>query len=114
MWVLAVLVVTFTPACGGDGAGADKCVNPVGVSSVEITGHDSGYEPDCLSVEAGATITLRNSDHRLHTFTVDGTDVNYNVAAGDSADADLSSLEPGLYVVRCVFHSAMKATLKVE
>jgi hypothetical protein len=64
---------------GSDGSGADECANPVAVSSVEITGVGTGYEPDCLSVETGATITLRNSDHMPRTFTVDGTEVNCNV-----------------------------------
>jgi plastocyanin len=115
-WVPAMLLVVFLSACGGggDGAGADECADPVAVSSVEITGKGSGYEPDCLSVDAGATITLDNSDHMPHTFTVDGTDVNYNVGAGDSIEADLSSLEPSLYDVTCVFHPSMQATLTVE
>jgi plastocyanin len=106
----------FLPACGGGsgGSGADECANPVAVSSVEITGVGTGYEPDCLSVDSGATITLRNSDHVYHSFTIGGTEVNYTVVAGDSAEADLSSLEPGLYDVTCVFHASMKATLKVE
>jgi plastocyanin len=109
-------VAMFVPACGGgsDGSGADECANPVAVSSVEITGVGTGYEPDCLSVEAGATITLRNSDQKLHSFTVDGTEVNYDVGGGGSIEADLSSLESGLYDVRCVYHPSMRATLTVE
>ena len=115
-WVLAVVMVAFLPACGGgsDGAGADECADPVAVSSVEITGQGSGYEPDCLAVVAGATITLRNSDHMPHTFTIAGTGVNYNVGGGETAQADLSSLEPALYDVTCVFHPSMKATLTVD
>lgn len=111
-----LVVAMFLPACGGgsDDSGADECAIPVAVSSVEMTGVGTGYEPDCLSVEAGATITLRNSDQMPHTFTVDGTEVNYNVGGGDSAEADLSSLEPAVYDVTCVFHPSMKATLKVE
>ena len=48
------------------------------------------------------------------TFTVDGMEVNCNVGGGDSAEADLSSLEPALYDVTCVFHPSMKATLSGE
>jgi plastocyanin len=112
----AVALVVVLAACGGGGdiAGADECADPVAVGSVEITGEGSGYEPDCLSVDAGATITLQNSDVMPHTFTIDGTDVNYNVGGGDSTEADLSSLEPALYDVTCVLHPSMKATLRIE
>lgn len=112
----AGVLVVFLAACGGggDSAGVDECADPVAVRSVEITGKGSGYEPDCLSVDAGATITLQNSDQMPHTFTIDGTDVNYNLGGGDSTEADLSSLEPALYHVTCVFHPSMKATLSVE
>jgi hypothetical protein len=73
-----------------------------------------GTNPGCLSVEACATIELRNSDHFLHSFTIDGAVVNYHVGAGDSTEADLSSLEPSLYDVTRVYHPSMKATLTVE
>lgn len=49
-----------------------------------------------------------------HRFTIDDTEINYDVGGGDSSEADLSRLEPGLYNVTCVYHPSMKAILAVE
>jgi plastocyanin len=108
--VLAALLLLT--ACGGDGAEAPEgCTDPVAAATVELA--DFAFRPDCLSADAGATITLDNTGDAPHTFTVTGTDVDFNVDAGTSVDASLSGVDPGTYAVTCTYHPQMEATLTI-
>lgn len=106
--VLAVLVLATT--CQGDKL-PEPCTDPISATTVELA--DFTFRPDCLSAEAGATITLDNTGDAPHTFTVEGTDVDVDLDAGASAEATLSGVEPGTYAVTCTFHPQMEATLTV-
>jgi plastocyanin len=44
---------------------------------------------------------------------VEGTNVDVNVDAGSSGEADLANVDPGTYTVTCTFHPQMEATLTV-
>ncbi len=108
--VLALL--TLLTACGGDEAKPPEgCTDPVAATTVELA--DFAFRPDCLSTDAGATITLDNTGDAPHTFTVTGTDVDFEVDAGTSVDARLSGVDPGTYAVTCTYHPQMEATLMV-
>jgi plastocyanin len=106
--IAALLLLT---ACGGDEAPPASCTDPVDARTVELA--DFAFQPDCLSADAGATITLENTGDALHTFTVEGTAVDFEVDAGDSIEASLSGVEPGTYAVTCTLHPQMEATLTV-
>ena len=102
----------FLTACGGDEEPPPEgCTDPVAATTVELA--DFVFRPDCLSADAGATITLENTGDALHTFTVEGTDVDVDVDAGTSTEATLSRVEPGTYAVTCTLHPQMEATLTV-
>lgn len=108
--VLAILLLLT--ACGGNDANPPvSCTDPVAATTVELA--DFAFRPDCLSADAGATITLDNTGDAPHTFTVTGTDVDFDLDAGSSVDASLSGVEPGAYVVTCTYHPQMEATLTV-
>lgn len=114
---LAVLALLFLvpivlPACDGDGEPPTPCTDPVSATSVELA--DFVFRPDCLSAEAGAAISLENTGDAPHTFTVEGTDVDFDLDAGDSVEASLSGVAPGRYAVTCTFHPQMDATLTIE
>jgi plastocyanin len=109
--VLALIALLLLPACGGDGETQPGSCNPVDATEVELA--DFVFRPDCLSVDASATITLDNTGDAPHTFTVEGTDVDFDVDAGTSVDASLSNVEPGTYAVTCTYHPQMEATLTV-
>ena len=104
-------LAALLPACDGSGARPEPCTDPEPARSVQLA--DFAYRPDCLSVDAGATITLENTGDAPHTFTVEGTDVDVNVEAGSSEDADLGTVDAGTYPVTCTFHPQMEATLAV-
>jgi plastocyanin len=108
-FVLALVVLL--PACGGEDAPPEPCTDPAPATSVELA--DFSFRPDCLSADSGATITLDNTGDAPHTFTVEGTDVDVNVDAGSSGDADLATVDPRTYAVTCTFHPQMEATLTV-
>ena len=110
--VAALAALVLLPACGGDGGNApEACTDPVASTTVELA--DFAFRPNCLSAEAGATITLENTGDAPHTFTVVGTDVDVDVDAGTSSEASLTGLEPADYAVTCTLHPQMEATLTV-
>jgi plastocyanin len=109
---LALAAWLVLAACGGDEARPpEACTDPIPVTTVALA--DFVFRPDCLSAAAGATITLENTGDALHTFTVEGTDVDFEVDAGDSIEAKLSGVEPGTYAVTCTLHPQMNATLTI-
>jgi len=111
--VLALGALLLLSACGGDGANPpEDCTDPVAATTVELA--DFAFRPDCLSAEAEATITLDNTGDAPHTFTVEGTDVSFDVPAGDSAEGTLSGVTPGRYEVTCIYHPQMTATLEIN
>lgn len=109
--VLLVALAAIVPACDGETAPPEPCTDPAPATSVELA--DFAFRPDCLSTDAGATIALDNTGDAPHTFTVEGTDVDVNVEAGSSGEADLGTVDPGTYTVTCTFHPQMEATLTV-
>jgi plastocyanin len=104
-------LATLLPACDGDAAPAEPCSDPAPATSVQLA--DFAFEPDCLSVDAGATITLENVGDAPHTFTVGGTDVDLKVDPGASDEVGFDGVDPGTYSVTCTFHPQMTATLTV-
>ena len=111
--VLAVLVTTLVlMACDRAEEPPEPCTDPVPTTSVALA--DFAFRPDCLSADAGATITVENTGDAPHTFTVEGADVDVNLDAGASGNANLAGVDPGTYVVTCTFHPQMEATLTIE
>lgn len=109
--MLLVALAAIVPACEGETAPPEACTDPAPVSSVQLA--DFAFRPDCLSADPGATIALDNTGDAPHTFTVEDTDVDVNVDAGSSGEADLGTVDPGTYAVTCTFHPQMEATLTV-
>jgi plastocyanin len=103
-------LVLLLTACEGDEP-PEPCTDPVPATTVELA--DFAFRPNCLSADGGATITLENTGDVLHTFTIEGTDIDFELDAGTSADASLSGLGSGRYAVTCTLHPQMEATLTV-
>jgi plastocyanin len=99
------------PACEGETTPPEPCTDPTSATSVELA--DFAFRPDCLSVDAGATITLENTGDAPHTFTVEGTDLDVNVDAGGSDEVRFDGVAAGTYAVTCTFHPQMEATVTV-
>jgi plastocyanin len=109
--VAVIAALVLLPACGGDATPPEACSDPVDATTVELS--DFAFRPNCLSADAGATIALENTGEAPHTFTVEGTDVDFDVDAGSSIEAILTGLESGTYAVTCTLHPQMEATLTI-
>jgi plastocyanin len=104
-------LITLLASCQGGSAPPQGCTDPVAATSVELA--DFAFRPNCVSADAGATITLENTGDSPHTFTVTGTGVDRNVDAGASVETRLS-MDPGTYAVSCTYHPQMEATITVS
>ena len=98
-------------ACGAGGSRPSACATFSTTTAVEMD--DFSFGPACVQVDAGSTLALDNVGAAPHTFTVDGTDVSVDVAAGAQGSADLSGVAPGTYTVLCTYHPQMKATIEL-
>jgi plastocyanin len=83
-----------------------------GSSKANLTIANFAFSPDSFSEPAGETIAVENADTTTHTFTVDKSDVDVQVDAGDTVDVALK-LEPGNYDFHCEIHPSMTGTLEI-
>jgi plastocyanin len=107
-----VLVLLVLAACSGDVAEPEECTDPVPADRVLL--EDFAFDPDCLSADAGGTVQLENVGDAPHTFTVEGTEVDVDLAADETGQASLAGVAAGTYAVTCTYHPQMVATLTVE
>jgi plastocyanin len=77
-----------------------------------IVAANLAFDPTELTVASGTEITVENQDSTEHTFTVDGTDIDEDLAAGDTANVTID-LDPGEYGWVCTIHPSMTGTLTV-
>jgi plastocyanin len=85
---------------GGAGGGAD------------LTAAGSAWDPTELEVASGDSITVQNDDGFDHTFTVEKTDIDQDLAPGSSTDVSID-LDAGDYGFMCTIHPSMTGTLTV-
>ena len=112
-------------ACGGsdepaNGTTSTSTSQPTSGSPTEsagvvdtITLVDNAFEPGDVAVAAGE-LELVNDGASPHNFSVEGTDVDVDVEAGEDGHVTLD-MEPGTYTMFCEFHrtQGMEGTLTV-
>lgn len=76
---------------------------------------DNVFEPADLTVSSGTELQLSNEGQAVHTFTVEGDEIDEEVDAGQRSSVTID-LEAGDYDFICRFHEAqgMTGTLTVE
>jgi plastocyanin len=109
--VAGLLLLLTAAACEGDKSAPQACANPTATTTIVM--EDFFYEPNCLALDGGATVSLDNPGAAPHTFTLEGTEVNADVAAGEKGSADLAGVAPGLYSVICTYHPQMVAVAQI-
>ncbi len=105
----AVLVLA---ACGGSD---DTGGGGGGGSGTSLSMVDNSFEPGDLSVTAGESLDVSNDGENLHNITVEGTDIDQDVEAGQSASVAIDA-EAGEYTMFCEYHRGvgMEGTITVQ
>lgn len=121
--VIAVFAVGFALRAideAENSGGGGEVAAPVaggGTSTLDVSLKEFAFDPDALSVAAGATLNLTNDGAVVHNLAVDGVS-SPMVNAGESVEFDLSELEPGSYTMICEVpgHEAagMRGTITIE
>ena len=106
----AVLVMG---ACGGGGAGEEGATTGGGATTLSMI--DNAFEPASLTVAAGSEIQLSNDGQAPHNLTIEGTDIDEDLEAGQSTNVAIDA-EPGQYTMFCEYHrdAGMEGTVTIE
>lgn len=128
--VLAVLLVSAGVACSKSttsatsqpsavasastgGGAASGCPDLSADNPFLITIQNMAFHPSCLTASSSASITIVNMDSVDHTFTIDGTQVDVTIAAGQTFNGESAGLKPGTYTFHCKIHPSMTGTITV-
>lgn len=125
MFVLVAMVALGMVACGGEdrtpggetgATGSADCPDLTEGDTFTITISDFAYDPSCLTARAAQSISIVNEDSADHTFTIDGSQIDVQIAGGETFNGEPVSgvLQPGTYDFLCRFHPSMTGTITVE
>lgn len=96
------------------GCTADNATDLTGDKPFVVTIKDLKFTPDCFAAKSASSITIENNDTVTHTFTIDGTQVDVTIPAGQKFNGDSAGLDPGTYPFHCKIHASMKGTVIVS
>jgi plastocyanin len=105
---LAVAIVLLA------GCGAQPSAAAAPVETAEVSMPPSyRFDPPAIQVQAGTTVTWRNSDHFTHSVSVAGGKLPFlNLPPGQSGAITFD--QPGAYSYICTYHAQdMKGTVIV-
>jgi FtsP/CotA-like multicopper oxidase with cupredoxin domain len=96
-----------------DGSGGGAAAQPVSAGLSEYS-----IDLSVTQVETPGVLTVQNNGTMVHNLSVRGTDlITADLAPGESAELDISELDPGTYEVHCTIpghtEAGMTATLVV-
>jgi plastocyanin len=97
----------------GGGDDGDEGEDGGGNGAATVQANNFAFHPADVEITAGEDLTLKNGNANTpHTFTVDGTDVDVELAPLAEEEATID-LEPGSYDFFCRLHPDMQGTLIV-
>lgn len=123
----AAAAVGILAACGGTGDGSDGATASSGSPANTVTMRLIAFQPGDLTVDAGSTVTWKQTDAGAHTVTSgtvaqgaagvteepDGTFDSGEIAKGDTFEFTFE--EPGTYPYFCAIHPAtMRGEIRVR
>jgi plastocyanin len=123
---LLMLLALVGAACskgstGGSPTGNGNASGCTDANAVDLTADDpftitiSGnvFSPNCFKAASASSITIVNNDSVDHTFTIDGTQVDAPLPAGQTFNGESAGLAPGSYPFHCKVHPQMTGTVIV-
>lgn len=109
---MAMAAAVLLSACGGDENGTTK---KGGGEATTLSATDNAFQPAALTVSSGAELEFTNDGQALHNLTIEGTDVNEDLEAGESTTIPVD-IDAGEYAMFCEYHRAvgMEGTINVQ
>jgi plastocyanin len=115
LFALAVVVValaTVLGACSSSSSKAASTNTSAPSTAATITIHGFAFHPATLTVKAGTTITVKNTDDTAHTVTaLDGSFDTKPINPGKTATFTVS--KAGTFHFHCNIHNYMTGTIQV-
>ena len=107
-------VALIVGACGGGGAGDGGTGGGEAIATT-LSMVDNAFEPSALSVASGSELQLTNDGQAPHNLTIEGTEIDEDVDAGQSGSVTVDA-EPGDYTMFCEYHrdAGMEGTVTIE
>jgi plastocyanin len=126
---LAVLISLVVAACGGrqtaqppadEGTPAESPsatgFAPDCVETTRVEAQDHLFQPVCLIISPGDSVTVRNTGDATHNFKIPNTSINSDVAPGEQVVVKGVGdvVEPGIETeFTCRFHGGMGGYINV-
>lgn len=110
--VIGALVALVAAACGG-ASGNDGSADPEDCADLTTQGdtftirmRDNEFLPSCFTASASQGITIVNEGTALHSFTLEGTQIDVDVRGGETfrGEAIAGAVAPGSYELICTYH----------
>jgi plastocyanin len=113
---------TGTPSATGTttgptGAIGEGCVDLTGEDPATVTISGFAFQPDCFTMNASQVISIVNEDDVMHSFTIDGTQVDGDFEGGSTwvGPGPISGvLASGTHDFYCKYHDALTGTVTVQ
>ncbi len=109
--LFGIAVGATAVACSDGSADPPTCTNQIGAHKVVMD--DFSYQPSCAALNAGTRFGLLNRGAAPHTFTLEHTEIDILVDAGERTSVDLRDVAPGEYTVSCKYHPQMVAIARI-
>lgn len=92
---------------GGTDACSDQTITGKPEATLRIS--DNAFSPSCLVLLGGQGLKLVNRGASLHNLTVESTDLDLDVPAGETNRTEAISgvVEPGTYRFFCSYHESL-------
>ena len=107
-----------TGATGATPTGATAsgdCVDLTGSETFTVTISGFEFDPSCFTASASQGITVINEDGAPHTFTLEDTGIDVEIAGGETFNGEAvgGAVEPGTYGLVCRIHPEMTGEVTV-